>query len=287
MGAEIKRGGFGSGFFNSGEKLIYYSLFVIFAFIYTNFVFLILPQIAEQQTRLLLLGITYLCYIGALSFVIITYFRKRPGRPDTSRHIAPQSISESPEPQYTLEFIAGSEYVNRIEELFKPKYLDHIKINLQDKMIKERSLVDEAFLEYSQAIGRDAKDHGAHNNIGNIYVYKNMADEAIKEYLEAIRLKPDSYRAYSNLGIACLLIGKYDEAIVVLRESLKLQPDHAAAHNNLGIVYLKKQLFDDAVREFEAALKTAPDNDEIRRNLELCLAIKKAYMHESISGSFP
>lgn len=287
MGAEIKRDLFGRGFFHAEDKLKNYTIFLVFAFIYAIFIILILPRIEGQQTRLLLLGITYLFYIIAFALVIISYYKKMPGKQNISKRAGSQSKSESYVPRYILEYIAREEYVSIIDELFKPKDLDYIKINLQKKTVNEKELIDKAFLEYSQAISLDPLDHSAHNNIGNIYLYKNMADEAIKEYLESIRLKPGSYRTYSNLGIACFLTKKYDEAIVVLKESLKLKPDYATAHNNLGVVLLEKQLFDDAIEEFQAALKTSPDNAETRQNLELCMAMKKADMYESISGSFP
>ena len=58
-------------------------------------------------------------------------------------------------------------------------------------------------------------------------------DEAILQFREAIRLKPDDAAARNNLGIALVSKGQLDEAIRQFQAALRLKPNDAEIQKNL------------------------------------------------------
>jgi Flp pilus assembly protein TadD len=63
---------------------------------------------------------------------------------------------------------------------------------------------------------------------------KGQMDEAIVEYQEAIRLKKDFPQAHCNLGSALLAKGQVNEAIIHFRIAVKFAPNQSEPHNELA-----------------------------------------------------
>jgi tetratricopeptide (TPR) repeat protein len=140
--------------------------------------------------------------------------------------------------------------------------------------LRRKGQLDEAIAEYREAL-RIKPDHAfAHNNLGNVLRVKGQLDEAIAEYREALRIKKDYPDAHNNLGIALLDKGQLDEAIAEYREALRIKKDNPGAHNNLGNALLDKGQLDEAIAEYREALRIKKDYPEAHNNLGNALAVK-------------
>jgi tetratricopeptide (TPR) repeat protein len=127
--------------------------------------------------------------------------------------------------------------------------------------------VDEAILEFQEALKFDPNDGLAHYNLAIAYGGQGRFDEAIDEYEEALRIKPDYAQAHHGLGFAYHSQGKFDEAIDEYNEALTIDPDYAPAHYNLAIVYRGQGRLDEAIDEYEEALRVRPDDALTHYNL--------------------
>jgi protein O-mannosyl-transferase len=107
----------------------------------------------------------------------------------------------------------------------------------------------------------------AHNNLGTALLQTGRVDEAIIQYREALQIKPDYAEAHYNLGIALRQMGKPDEAIAQYREALQIEPDYAEAHNNLGNTLVHQGKMDEAITQFQEVLRINPGSAEAHNNL--------------------
>ena len=146
----------------------------------------------------------------------------------------------------------------------------------------EKGQIDEAILQFQEAIRLKTDDAEAYNNLGAALAKKGQTDEAISQYQEAIRFKPDYAEAHYNLGVALDIKGQTNEAISQYQEAIRLKPDDAEAHNNLGIALDRKGQTDEAIRQYQEAIRLKPDDAEAHYNLGIVLA-KKGQIDEAIS----
>jgi len=73
----------------------------------------------------------------------------------------------------------------------------------------------------------------AHNNLGYIMVEQNRLDEAKVQFIEALRIKPDYSEAHNNLGVVYSRMGDVANAITQYQAALQVNPDYGDAQNNL------------------------------------------------------
>ena len=107
----------------------------------------------------------------------------------------------------------------------------------------------------------------AYNNLGILLADEGQLDEAIVQYRQALSLCPQFAYTQNNLGNALIQKNELDEAITHFNEALRLNPNYAEARNNLGIALAKQGRWDEAIHCFLAALKANPDNEGRQGNL--------------------
>jgi tetratricopeptide (TPR) repeat protein len=86
-----------------------------------------------------------------------------------------------------------------------------------------------------------------HCNLGVALRGKGLVDEAIVEYREAIRLKEDLVEAHHGLANALADKGLLVEAVAEYRRTLQINKDDALAHCNLGLVLQRQCEFRKAL----------------------------------------
>jgi len=106
-----------------------------------------------------------------------------------------------------------------------------------------------------------------HNGFGLSLANKGLLDQAIVQYNEAIRIKPDFDRAYNNLGLALLMQGAVQEAVDHLKQAVRINKDDAKIHNNLGVALLASGKTDQAISHFQTAILIQPNYVGAQRNL--------------------
>jgi protein O-mannosyl-transferase len=112
----------------------------------------------------------------------------------------------------------------------------------------------------------------AYNNLGASLVIRGEIEEAIIQYKNALKIKPDYADAHNNLGVALVRRGQFDEGISHYRKALETTPDFADAHNNLGAALLRLGRIDEGIEHIRRALELNPNSPETRNNYALALA---------------
>jgi len=112
----------------------------------------------------------------------------------------------------------------------------------------------------------------AHNGLGMLLVQKGEVDEAIVQFQQAIRTGADNPEARDNLGNALFQKGRRDQAIIQYRWAVESDPGSALAHSNLGNALLYQGQVGQAMVHYRAAVKLEPDNGFFLNNLAWLLA---------------
>ncbi len=171
---------------------------------------------------------------------------------------------------------------------------NYLALNNAGVALVKEGKMDEAILEFSEALRLEPGYADVHNNLGKALASQGKLGEAIAEYSVAVRIKPDFAEAHYNLGSALAGQGRMDDAVAQYSEALRIQPDFPGAHeslgpvldspeahDNLGIVLAKQGKLDEAIPEFQEALRLKPDDPQAHNNLGITLG-KQGKMDEAI-----
>jgi len=140
----------------------------------------------------------------------------------------------------------------------------------------QKGQVDEAIVDYQEALEIAPNAAKAHNNLGNALLHKGQVDVAITHLHKALEIIPNFAEAHSNLGNALLIKGQMDEAITHFQKALEITPNYAEAHNNLGVAFFQKGQVDKAITQFQEALRLEPKDTDARNNLAKVQAMSRA-----------
>ncbi|KAB2880458.1 tetratricopeptide repeat protein [bacterium] len=111
----------------------------------------------------------------------------------------------------------------------------------------------------------------SHNKMGLIFLRKGMVEEAIVEFENAIEKNPGLVESYNNLGLAYMQSGDHTKAIEILQKGCEMEPQFADLKNNLGMAYSKACMFTHALSAYEAALAINPKYAEAHLNSVITL----------------
>ncbi len=118
---------------------------------------------------------------------------------------------------------------------------------------------------------RTVKHSISHNKMGLLFMRKGLMEEAIIEFEQAIEKNPEMVESYSNLGMALAQKGNLKESIEIISKAVDMEPNYADLRNNLGLVLGKGKKYNEALLQFEAALKINPSYLEPQMNLAIIL----------------
>ncbi|MBN1672548.1 MAG: tetratricopeptide repeat protein [Kiritimatiellae bacterium] len=125
---------------------------------------------------------------------------------------------------------------------------------------------------FTHALAVTQGNYWAHNHLGMALAKRDALDEAIVEYREALRIWPDYSVARNNLASALANQGKLEAAIREFTIALMYEPTYVTAINNLGLAYYRKGDVERAVQHYSRALELNPRYIEPRLNLATALA---------------
>lgn len=115
--------------------------------------------------------------------------------------------------------------------------------------------------EYAQkAVQLDPKLPGAHNLLGELYLYKSRIPEAITEFQKELSIDPANAGVYYRLADAYSRVQKFDDAERLLQRSIWLDSTSTGPYILLGKVLEKKGELDLAVRALQRAAAMDPNN---------------------------
>lgn len=115
--------------------------------------------------------------------------------------------------------------------------------------------------EYAlKAAALDPKLPGAHQMLGELYLYKSRVPEAIEQLQRELSLNPASAVTYYKLADAYSRIQKFDDAERLLQRSIWLDSTSTGPYILMGKVLEKKGEFELAVRALRHATAMDPNN---------------------------
>lgn len=115
--------------------------------------------------------------------------------------------------------------------------------------------------EYAQKAAQiDPKLPGAHNLLGELYLYKSRIPEAITEFQKELSIDPANAAVYYRLADAYSRVQKFDDAERLLQRSIWLDATSTGPYILLGKVLEKKGELDLAVRALQRAATMDPNN---------------------------
>ena len=122
----------------------------------------------------------------------------------------------------------------------------------------EQGHLEEAIVEYDEAIRLDPQDADAYYNRGLAYGDLFKYQGAIEDYDEAIRLEPRTFIVYYYRGIAYHALGQLERAIQDLNEAIRLDPKYALAYSARGTSYRHLGEYQRAIEDYDDAIRLDP-----------------------------
>jgi tetratricopeptide (TPR) repeat protein len=143
--------------------------------------------------------------------------------------------------------------------------------NNTGQALEERGLLEEALVQYRQALEVAPDFQDALNNVGNVLFKLGRYDDAIRHYTDVFR-RADGHtetiaRMHNNLGAAYLKTGRYDEAVAEFRRASAIDPDYLDPCYNLGIVLMAFGRRAEAAEAFRRGLAIDPGHAALRAQL--------------------
>jgi tetratricopeptide (TPR) repeat protein len=115
--------------------------------------------------------------------------------------------------------------------------------------------------EYAQkATTLDPKLPGAHQMLGELYIFKSRIPEAIEQFQKELSINPANAATYYKLADAYSRIQKFDEAERLLQRSIWLDASSTGPYILMGKVLEKKGEFELAIRALRHAAAMDPNN---------------------------
>jgi len=111
------------------------------------------------------------------------------------------------------------------------------------------------------------KNFVAANNFGNILFREGKVNEAILQYQDAIKINPRSPKPYFNLANIEYQQGKTNDAIRHYLQAIQLDPDYEQAHYNLANVLSENGRREPAIFHFKEAIRSNPEFAAAYQNL--------------------
>jgi tetratricopeptide (TPR) repeat protein len=115
--------------------------------------------------------------------------------------------------------------------------------------------------EYAQkATTLDPKLPGAHQMLGELYIFKSRIPEAVEQFQKELSINPANAATYYKLADAYSRIQKFDEAERLLQRSIWLDASSTGPYILMGKVLEKKGEFELAIRALRHAAAMDPNN---------------------------
>ena len=152
--------------------------------------------------------------------------------------------------------------------------------NNMGQMLEAQGRLEDALVQYREALGTFPACQDALNNVGNVLYKQGKYDEAIRHYTDVIARSSHleartrtAARMHNNLGAAYIKKTMYNEAIVEFERAVAIDPNYLEPYYNLGSVLMAFGRYADAIRLFRRGLIVNPDHAELRSQLSRALSL--------------
>ncbi|MCP4535583.1 MAG: tetratricopeptide repeat protein [Chloroflexi bacterium] len=222
--------------------------------------------------------------IAALGGTLFACGREEPVPPTlvpaTPEPVASPTLSASENLERGMDYYEQGDLEQAVVEFeeairLDPDYVEaHYNLGL---VYADRGEFGAAIAEHEQAIELAPDLAEAHNGLGNAHYNLDRIDEALAAYHEAIRLDPSLIDAYFNLGHAYAAIDQHADSLAAYLEANRLKPDDFEILHNIGVAYIKQGMPNEASIAWEQAVAINPDSAETHYVLGLTYSDLRRY----------
>ena len=131
---------------------------------------------------------------------------------------------------------------------------------------QENGDLDDAIVQYQNAIEQDATYGPASTNLGLALLENGALADAVAPLARGVELDPEDALALNGLGAVYLRLGRGNDAEKVITPALDRAPDHAPAWSNLGNLRQDQRRLKEALAAHDKAVALEPDNAELHWN---------------------
>ena len=124
-----------------------------------------------------------------------------------------------------------------------------------------------------------------YNVLGSLYRNKGELDNALLEYKEALDIQTDYIPALHNIALIYSQRGDLDSALVYLKRLVKIQPDKPDNNYDIACVYALQLKIDEAIACLDAAIKNGFQNWELLKSDDDLVNLRGTEYYRNIVNS--
>jgi tetratricopeptide (TPR) repeat protein len=133
-------------------------------------------------------------------------------------------------------------------------------MNRRGQIKAENGRVNEALLDFDEAVRIDSGCWRAIHNRGVLYAQAGEFEKAFDDFSRTIDVNPDFAKAYSNRAALCIVAGDIHPALDDYTRAIELDPNLAVAHRGRGRVCHLLGRLDEAIENYDAAVQLSSDD---------------------------
>jgi tetratricopeptide (TPR) repeat protein len=133
-------------------------------------------------------------------------------------------------------------------------------LNRRGQLKAEAGQIQEAILDFDDAIRADANCWRAVHNRGVLLAQAGQFERAFNDFNRTIQIKQDFAKAYSNRGALFVVANDLNAALADYGRAIELDTNLAVAHRGRGRVCHLFGKLDEAIAHYDAAVQLAPED---------------------------
>ena len=145
------------------------------------------------------------------------------------------------------------------------------KLNLLGHELMQKGQIDQALVNFQNAIKANPLLPQSHYNLGVCYMARGQYDLALTNYNKALSLSLGNTVILNNIGVTYGKMDKPSLALKYYKMALKYEPENVFALSNVGAIYVGSDP-KKAKGYLEKAIKVNPNLADASFNLGVCLA---------------
>jgi tetratricopeptide (TPR) repeat protein len=132
--------------------------------------------------------------------------------------------------------------------------------NRRGQMKAAAGQIDEALLDFNDAVRADPTRWRALHNRGVLYSQQGDFEKAFDDFNRTVEINPEFAKAYSNRGALFVVVNDLNKALDDYKRAIDVDPTLAVAHRGCGRVCHLLGRLDEAIQHYDSAMRLAPND---------------------------